>query len=57
VDLYGDRALAHKKFFGDVLYEDGSILSERRQTLFRLHRQKGAWKIVGFFGQLPLDHG
>ena len=55
IDICGDRALAHKKFFGAVPYDDGSILVDRRQTLFRLHRRKSEWKIVGFFGQLPLD--
>jgi hypothetical protein len=54
IDLKGDRAIAHKKFYGGVLLEDGSLLADQRQTLFRLHRKKGAWKIVGFFGQLPL---
>jgi hypothetical protein len=54
IDICGDRALAHKKFHGDVLYDDGSVLSDRRQTLFRLHRRGRSWKIVGFFGQLPL---
>jgi hypothetical protein len=55
IDIQADRALAHKKFFGEVPYEDGSILADRRQTLFRLRLQKAEWKIVGFFGQLPLD--
>lgn len=54
IDISGDRAIAHKKFFGEVLLADGSALSDRRQTLFRLHRRNGTWKIVGFFGQLPL---
>ena len=55
IDIHGDRALAHKKFEGHVPYDDGSVLLDRRQTLFRLHRINGAWKIVGFIGQLPLD--
>ena len=55
IEINGDRALAHKKFFGEVCLADGSILADRRQTLFRLHRRNGVWKIVGFFGQLPLD--
>jgi hypothetical protein len=55
IEIHGDRALAHKKFHGEVLYEDGSVLADRRQTLFRLHRRTEGWKIVGFFGQLPLD--
>jgi hypothetical protein len=54
IDICGDRALAHKKFFGEVPLADGSTLADRRQTLFRLHRRQGDWRIVGFFGQLPL---
>ncbi len=55
IDLAGDRALAHKKFSGEVPLADGSVLSGRRQTLYRLHRIDGRWKIVGFLGQLPLN--
>ena len=54
IDIQGDRALAHKKFFGEIQFADGKLLDDRRQTLFRLHRRAGQWKIVGFFGQLPL---
>jgi hypothetical protein len=35
---------------------DGSSLTDRRQTLFMLHKRGGTWKIVGFLGQLPLLH-
>ena len=55
IDLLEDRALAHKKFSGEVPLADGSTLSGSRQTLYRLHRIEGRWKIVGFLGQLPLD--
>jgi hypothetical protein len=55
IDIKGDRALAHKKFYGDLTLADGSPLADQRQTLFRLHRRGGTWKIVGFFGQLPLE--
>jgi hypothetical protein len=55
IDINGERALAHKKFFGEVLLADGSTLADKRQSLFGLHRRGEAWKIVGFFGQLPLD--
>jgi hypothetical protein len=55
IDLNGDRAIAVKKFHGEVFLADGSKLADRRQTLFRLHRKNGIWKIVGFFGQLPLQ--
>jgi hypothetical protein len=54
IEIHGDRALAHKKFFGEVQLADGKFLDDRRQTLFRLHRRGDQWKIVGFFGQLPL---
>jgi hypothetical protein len=54
IEINGDRALAHKKFFGAVQLSDGSTLADRRQTLYRLHKQDDMWKIVGFFGQLPL---
>src|SRR5262249_46027097 len=56
IEIAGDRALARKKFYGDVRLADGSYLADQRQTLFRLHRRNGQWKIVGFFGQLPLVH-
>jgi hypothetical protein len=61
IDVAGDRAVAHKKFLGEVRLADGGLLANRRQTLYRLHRQRpigsamARWRIVGFFGQLPLD--
>jgi hypothetical protein len=54
IQIEGDRALAHKKFFGDVQLADGLTLADRRQTLFRLNKRDDVWKIIGFFGQLPL---
>lgn len=57
IDITADRALAHKKFLGDIKLEDGSVLTGSRQTLYRMHRQHGHWKIVGFIGQLPLELG
>jgi hypothetical protein len=55
IDIAGDRALAHKKFSGTIPLADGSAITASRQSLYRLHRQQGRWKIVGFLGQLPLD--
>lgn len=43
IDITGDRALAHKQF-----------IVACRQTLYRLHRRNGTWRIVGFLGFLPL---
>lgn len=54
IDVNGDRAIGHKKFSGTIELADGSSLQDRRQTLYRLHRRHGVWKIVGFIGQLPL---
>ena len=55
IDLAGDRALCHKKFSGDLKLADGSLHTGSRQTLYRLHRRGGAWRIVGFLGFLPLE--
>jgi len=54
IDIAGDRALCHKRFFGDLPLADGTMLTGARQTLYRVHRQRGVWKVVGFLGQLPL---
>ncbi len=54
IDVAGDRALCHKQFFGDLPLADGTALAGSRQTLYRAHRQRGGWKVVGFLGQLPL---
>jgi hypothetical protein len=55
IDIAGDRALCHKKFSGDLKLADGTMHTGSRQTLYRLHRQRGTWKIVGFLGFLPLE--
>jgi hypothetical protein len=55
IEINGERALAHKKFSGEVEYADGTMLSGSRQTIYRLHKRGGVWKIVGFLGFLPLD--
>jgi len=53
IEINGVIALAHKKFSGELKYEDGSALSGSRQTLYRLRQRGGRWKIVGFLGFLP----
>ncbi len=55
IDVAGERALAHKQFSGAIPLADGSMLSGSRQTIYRLHKRAGVWRIVGFLGQLPLD--
>jgi hypothetical protein len=54
IEINGDRALAHKKFAGDVPLADGTMLTGSRQTIYRLHKKAGRWRIVGFLGFLPL---
>jgi hypothetical protein len=55
IDIAGEIALAHKKFSGVVTTVSGAPLSGERQTLYRLRRRDGQWKIVGFLGFLPLQ--
>jgi hypothetical protein len=54
IQIVGERAVAHKKFSGDLKLADGSMLTGSRQTLYRLHKKGGVWRIVGFIGYLPL---
>ncbi len=55
IEIAADRAIVVKEFSGVLKRTDGTTLSGRRQTLYRLHRIAGEWKIVGFLGFLPLD--
>jgi hypothetical protein len=56
IDVVGDRAVAHKHFSGSLVLTDGTTYAPgQRQTLYRLHRQQGRWRIAGFLGQLPLE--
>jgi len=55
IEIFGDRALVHKKFTGDVELADGSMLTGSRQTIYRMQKQQGVWKIIGFIGYLPYN--
>lgn len=55
IDIAGDRGLCHKTFAGDLKLADGTLHTGTRQTLYRVHRRGGAWRIVGFLGFLPLE--
>jgi len=57
IEISGDRALAHKKFRADEPLRDGTRFKLCCQSLYRLHRINGRWKIVGFVGYLPLKEG
>lgn len=55
IDLLGDRGLAHKKFHGSIALADGTQYAPgERQTLYRLRKRDGLWRITGFLGRLPL---
>jgi hypothetical protein len=55
IEIAGDRCLCHKKFSGTLDLADGTQLTGNRQTIYRLHKRAGVWRIVGFLGYLPLD--
>ncbi len=54
IDIVGNRAIAHKQFYGEIPLAGGDFFTGRRQTIYRLHKRGNSWKIVGFLGHLPL---
>ena len=57
IEIEGDSALAHKKFDGYVLKQNGEKAVLNWQTLYRCRRVEGRWKIAGFTGYLPHPMG
>jgi hypothetical protein len=55
VEISGDIALCHKKFFADEPLKTGKRYQYSAQTLYRLRRANSRWKIVGFIGYLPFQ--
>ena len=56
IELAGDRALAHKKFFGQQPLRDGGLYEVCAQTIYRMRRDRnGQWRIIGFIGYLPWE--
>ena len=54
VDVQGDRAIVWKQFRADEPLTNGDRYSISAQSVYRLHRIDGHWRIVGFVGYLPL---
>jgi hypothetical protein len=54
-EIAGDRAIVWKQFRADEPLHDGETYRIAAQSVYRLHRVAGRWKIVGFVGYLPLD--
>lgn len=57
IEITADRAIAHKKFNGRALTEQGTWMECLWQTLYLLRKTAGLWKITGFVGYLPYDMG
>jgi hypothetical protein len=57
IEIEGDRALAHKKFDGQVRRRDGGVELLRWQTLYMCRRVEAGWKVAGFVGYLPNPMG
>src|ERR1700712_273221 len=57
IEIAGERALAHKKFDGEIARKDGGMQKMRWQSVYHLHKADGAWKIAGFNGYMPNPMG
>lgn len=55
VEIVGDRAIVWKQFQADEPLTNGDRYSISAQSVYRLHRVDGQWRIVGFVGYLPLE--
>jgi enamine deaminase RidA (YjgF/YER057c/UK114 family) len=57
IEIQADRALAHKKFDGQIRRSDGIVSQLRWQTLYLCRKITDTWKIAGFVGYLPHPFG
>ncbi|ODT69946.1 MAG: hypothetical protein ABS75_15065 [Pelagibacterium sp. SCN 63-23] len=57
IEISGDRAVAHKKFDGEIARADGGVDRLNWQTLYFCRRVEGQWKLTGFVGYLPYPMG
>ncbi|MBN1488653.1 MAG: hypothetical protein JXA69_01945 [Phycisphaerae bacterium] len=55
IEIHTDRAVAWKQFKIDAPLQNGKRWQVSAQTLYRLHRIGGQWRIAGFVGYLPLE--
>lgn len=53
IEIAGDRALAHKKFDGSTQTINGGTFTICFQSMYKMMRISGNWKIAGFVGYLP----
>lgn len=57
IEIEGGRAIAHKKFDGQLRRHDGSLVQLRAQTLYLCKQVEERWRIQGFVGYLPNPMG
>lgn len=57
IEITGDRAIAHKKFNGEIKLSDGGTDRLNWQTLYFLRKSEAQWKLTGFVGYLPYPMG
>ena len=57
IEIVGDSALLHKKFDGTIRKTDGETVPILWQTLYKMKRIEGEWKICGFVGYMPYPMG
>ena len=55
VEIADGRAIVWKQFRADEPLTNGDRHNICAQSVYRLHRVGGQWKIVGFVGYLPLE--
>jgi hypothetical protein len=55
-EIADDRALVWKQFRADEPLRNGDRYRISAQSVYRLHRVEGRWRIVGFVGYLPLEN-
>jgi len=57
IEIVSDTALLHKKFDGSIRKTDGETVPILWQTLYKMKRIEGRWKICGFVGYMPYPMG
>lgn len=57
IEIVGDRAIAHKKFNGEIRLAEGGVDRLNWQTLYFCRKVEGHWKLTGFVGYLPYPMG
>src|SRR3546814_15046408 len=57
IDVYGELALAHKKFDGALPMRDGSAAPLHWRTQYFCRRAGGAWRIAGIVGYMEDEIG